>query len=223
MSVSKKILNLYAGIGGNRKLWDEIDEIEVTAVEWDEDIASIYQNHFPNDEVIVTDAHKYLEDHYDDGWDFVWSSPPCPTHSKIRRIHCLADEEKQGYVKPKYPNMKLYEEILFLEGYFEGKFCVENVESWYKPLVKPKKLQRHYFWTNFIVPKIKLENDKITGGSGGNIDFWEKHFGFDLSNYDLKSKKKQTILRNCVHPKLGKHILECAFKKKQLSLEDIND
>lgn len=34
-----KILNLYAGIGGNRKLWG--NEHEITAVELDPDIAAI--------------------------------------------------------------------------------------------------------------------------------------------------------------------------------------
>ena len=76
-----KILNLYAGIGGNRKLWG--DSHEITAVEIDKDIASIYQTHFPQDKVIVGDAHQYLLDHYKE-FDFIWSSPPCPTHSKAR-------------------------------------------------------------------------------------------------------------------------------------------
>ena len=35
-----KILNLYAGIGGNRKLWG--DEHEITAVEYDEATADVY-------------------------------------------------------------------------------------------------------------------------------------------------------------------------------------
>lgn len=34
-----KILNLYAGIGGNRKKWG--DDHEITAVELDEEIAAI--------------------------------------------------------------------------------------------------------------------------------------------------------------------------------------
>lgn len=34
-----KILNLYAGIGGNRALWENC---EVTAVELDEKIADVY-------------------------------------------------------------------------------------------------------------------------------------------------------------------------------------
>ena len=52
-----KILNLYAGVGGNRKMWD--NKHEVTAVENDPEIAKIYHDQFPNDKVIVSDAHKY--------------------------------------------------------------------------------------------------------------------------------------------------------------------
>ena len=73
-----KVLNLYAGIGGNRKLWG--DEHEITAVEYDAKIAKIYQDFFPNDTVIVGDAHQYLLEHYSE-FDFIWGSPPCPTHS----------------------------------------------------------------------------------------------------------------------------------------------
>ena len=64
-----KILNLYAGIGGNRKLWG--DQHKITAVEYDKDIAAIYKDFFPNDEVLVEDAHEYLLNHYKD-YDFIW-------------------------------------------------------------------------------------------------------------------------------------------------------
>ena len=76
-----KILNLYAGIGGNRKLWGE--EHKVTAIEYDEKIAEIYKENFPNDKVIVTDAHKYLLEHFRE-FDFIWASPPCPRDTKIK-------------------------------------------------------------------------------------------------------------------------------------------
>ena len=55
------MLNLYSGIGGNRKLWDNV---EVTAVEINSQIAKIYQDFFPKDKVVVGDAHKYLIEHY---------------------------------------------------------------------------------------------------------------------------------------------------------------
>lgn len=73
MSEKMKILNLYAGIGGNRKLWEGH---EVTAIEYNQDIANIYKDFFPDDSVIVADAHQYLLDHYKE-YDFIWSSPPC--------------------------------------------------------------------------------------------------------------------------------------------------
>jgi DNA (cytosine-5)-methyltransferase 1 len=78
-----KVLNLYACLGGNRYKWDEVAEeagieLQVTAVELDPELAKLYQERFPNDTVIVADAHQYLLDHYKE-FDFVWSSPPCPT------------------------------------------------------------------------------------------------------------------------------------------------
>ena len=133
-----KILNLYTGIGGNRKLWT--GDIEVTAVEIVPEIAKIYQDFFPNDIVIVTDAHQFLLEHYKE-FDFIWSSPPCPSHSRMRQLKNNCDESEK-----KYPDMKLYEEIIFLQSYFEGKFVVENVISFYEPLIKPFIYREHYYW-----------------------------------------------------------------------------
>ena len=66
-----KILNLYCGIGGNRKDWDKFAEennvkIEVTAVEYNESIADAYKQFFPGDKVIVGDAHQYLLENFRD-------------------------------------------------------------------------------------------------------------------------------------------------------------
>lgn len=57
-----KILNLYVCLGGNRYLWG--DEHDITAVELDPELARMYQERFPNDKVIIADAHQYLLDHY---------------------------------------------------------------------------------------------------------------------------------------------------------------
>jgi len=65
-----KILNLYAGIGGNRALWG--DEHQITAVEYDKKIADKYAILYPNDIVIVADAHQYLLDNYE-RFDFIWT------------------------------------------------------------------------------------------------------------------------------------------------------
>lgn len=81
-----KILNLYAGIGGNRKLWG--DEHEITAVENDPNIAKIYQEFFPNDTVIVGDAHKYLLEHYKE-FDFIgkiFQTPDMTQQNKDKEI-----------------------------------------------------------------------------------------------------------------------------------------
>jgi DNA (cytosine-5)-methyltransferase 1 len=72
-----KILNLYACLGGNRYKWDEVAkevnlQIEVTAVEYDAEIAKAYQERFPNDKVIVADAHEYLLQNFKN-FDFIWS------------------------------------------------------------------------------------------------------------------------------------------------------
>ena len=73
-----KILNLYSGIGGNRKLWG--DKHEITAVEIDPKIAEIYQDFYPNDTVIVGDAHEYLRQHFRE-FDFIWAcTPALPYH-----------------------------------------------------------------------------------------------------------------------------------------------
>lgn len=197
-----KILNLYAGIGGNRKLWG--DEHEITAVEWDENIAEIYKKNFPKDKVVIGDAHQYLLDHFRE-FDFIWTSPPCPTHSKVRKTLAIK-KKKDGTIyeqnKPVYPDMRLYEEILLLDGYFDGYYCVENVIPWYDPLIEPQKLGRHCFWSNFELPKIKFE----ARGSFDNTQELANKLGYDISNWSGVNKK--LLLRNCVEPEVGLYILE---------------
>lgn len=201
-----KVLNLYSGIGGNRKLWKNVD---VIAIEIDPKIAKIYQDFFPEDKVIVCDAHQYLLEHFEE-FDFVWSSPPCPSHSKVRRL--MSGGEQQN--KPIYPDMKLYEEILLLKHYFNGKWVVENVMAFYKPLIRPFELQRHWFWSNFPLTKKKFKSDNIRYG---NNKFRQDNLGFNLDKY--KDVDKTKVLRNCVLPKLGLHIFNMAFKEKQETLE----
>jgi len=201
-----KILNLYCGIGGNRKLWDNTHEI--TAIELDPKIAKIYQDFFPNDKVIVTDAHQYLLEHFQE-FDFIWSSPPCPSHSHIRKELGV---EASGQNEPIYPDMKLYEEILLLQGYYKGKWCIENVVSWYKPLIEPQEINKHYFWTNYYIrPMIKESRNHM-----GEINELERRKGFDLKGYVGIDKRK--ALRNCVEPETGLHVFNEAFKQNQTSL-----
>ena len=192
-----KILNLYAGIGGNRKLWG--DEHEITAVELDENIAKIYKELYSNDTVIIGDAHEFLKEHFSE-YDFIWSSPPCQTHSSFRQNICV----RYRGTKAEYPDMKLYQEIIFLQANAKCNWVVENVKPYYKPLIEPnKELQRHLFWCNFKINDKVFEKDNIRKAQ---IPDLEKIYGYDLSKYKLANKRQ--VLRNCVKPELGLHILQ---------------
>ena len=192
-----KILNLYAGIGGNRKLWG--DEHQITAVEYDPKIASVYADLWPHDEVIVGDAHEYLRVNFRE-YDFIWSSPPCQSHSSFR--HNL--RVRYGHSEPVFADMSLYEEILFLQHYAEGYWLVENVVPYYGALIEAQKVGRHLYWTNFDLPELPHLNDNIRGNN--KISDLENLHGFDLSDYRLPNKRQ--VLRNVVSPEIGLGILE---------------
>lgn len=176
-----KILNLYAGIGGNRKLWG--NKHDITAVEFDPNIAKIYQDNFPNDKVVIGDAHKYLLNNFQD-YDFIWASPPCPTHSRARFW---------GWSKkrPVLPDMTLYAIIIFFQNHFDGPWVVENVTPYYEPLIpSSRKIGRHLFWSNFYIPPLKHESSDIRKLSG--------------------TSEKDKWKRNAVDPEIGLHILNAA-------------
>jgi len=202
-----KILNLYAGIGGNRKLWG--DEHEITAIENVPEIAKIYQDFFPKDKVIIADAHQYLLDHYKE-FDFIWSSPPCPTHSDFAKLGALSEDYGRGnhLRKAKYPEMGLYQEVILLQHFYKGKWIVENVIPYYKPLIEPQIVQRHCFWANFLIHDIKIDADKI---KWGKVKEWQEKLGFNLEGN--KGIDKRKVLRNCVRPEIGLHIFQEAFRE----------
>jgi len=204
-----KILNLYAGIGGNRKLWG--DEHEITAVENVPEIAKIYQDFFPKDKVIVADAHQYLLDHYDE-FDFIWSSPPCPSHSRIN----FSTRRKLDF-----PDMKLYEEVIFLKHWFKGKWVVENVISYYDPLIKPQKTQKHYFWSNFDITRFNGERIKVRNDVGETCDVKMKAKGMLVKKWYNYKGDKRTLLNNAIEGELGLHIFNCAFNNKQTNINTL--
>lgn len=197
-----KILNLYAGIGGNRKLWG--DDHEITAVEMNESIAGVYRDYFPNDTVIVGDAHQYLLDHFSE-FDFIWSSPPCQSHTRMNDVVVARGQKAPGYI-----DMKLYQEIIFLQKWFKGKWIVENVKPYYTPLIPPMdSSDRHYYWANFRIGKHKIDKPKgFSAVTDQHIS--SKEYGFDLSGYKLTNRKDQ-VINNCVHPQTGLYILNCAM------------
>ena len=198
-----KILNLYACLGGNRYKWDEVTDVEVTAVELDPELARLYQERFPNDKVVVADAHQYLLDYYKE-FDFIWTSPPCPTHSKAR----YWGFGKNGK-KPIFPDMKLYEEIIFLEYHFKGKYVVENVNSYYEPMLNPKKRKRHMYWTNFLLPSILSDRNDTSLVQQSSIKALTEFHNYDFTKYKGEQRRLK-IARNLVDYEAGKTILETA-------------
>lgn len=217
-----KVLNLYACLGGNRYKWDEVAKegnfkLEVTAVELDPELAKLYQERFPNDKVVIADAHQYLLDHYKE-FDFTWTSPPCPTHSKAR----YWGFGKNG-LKPAYPDMKLYEEIIFLEYHFKGKYVVENVNPYYEPMLNPQARDRHTYWCNFKLPKeLSDRNDTKLVQSSRMQDLCDFH-DYDFRKYKGEQRLLK-IARNLVDYKAGETIFRTAMgleindKSNQLNL-----
>ena len=195
MTMKFRVLNLYAGIGGNRKLWGNCD---VTGVEHDSAIAEVYAKRFPNDKVVTGDALEYTEKHYSE-FDFIWASPPCQTHGQYR--HNVGVIGK-GF-GPVIPHMtSLYGLIMFLQTYFKGKWVVENVKPYYKPLLQPTfELQRHLFWANFTVLPRDFKKTKIRTKN--------KISDFDCAELvkTTKIKNKRQVLRNCVDAEIGAYIL----------------
>jgi DNA (cytosine-5)-methyltransferase 1 len=194
-----RVLNLYAGLGGNRKLWEGC---EVVAVESHEKIAEVYQRLHPEDDVVVGDAHEYLRQNFRD-FDFIWSSPPCPTHSRMAK----ATRHKNR----NYPDMGLYQEILFLQHFYKGDWVVENVKPFYDFLVPPTTtVGRHCFWSNyqFEAEDVKRPENFINlanlAGKKALMDWLDIHY--DENIYYKGNHCPAQILRNCVHPKLGLQI-----------------
>jgi DNA (cytosine-5)-methyltransferase 1 len=213
-----KILNLYAGIGGNRKNWDG-EKHDITAVEINQEIAEEYKRLHPEDEVVAADAHEYLKENYRE-FDFIWSSPPCPTHSWIRK----AGTKNEQY-DAEYPDMKLWQEIIFLKHYADRPWVVENVKPYYEEdvefdksdlFVKPQESARHYFWSNFNIPKVVLPEQNI---NKGNCEQWRKYLGMDVKR-DWGTIKERKVLRNAVHPKIGEAILK-ARNTRQTKLAEV--
>lgn len=208
-----KVLNLYSGLGGNRKKWPA--DIEVTAVEYMPDIAAFYQDQYPQDTVIVGDAHQYLLDNYMN-FDYIWSSVPCPDHSRARYWTSKGNPEK---VKPTYVDARLYQEITLLDKYFAGQWVVENVKPYYDYWIKPTiELGRHAFWSNYVIPQYHAIDADIQAGKRSE---WEALHGISLEGYKFQDRTDK-LLRNCVHPDLGLHVFESATQVNPSTIDQLS-
>ena len=218
-----KILNLFAGIGGNRTLWGT--QHQITAIENNEKIAEIYNKRFPTDEVIVDDAYEYFINNYEN-YDILWASPPCISHS--RNNYGL-----NGYVyknkrrKIQLPDLRLYSLILFCKHMFKGKYLIENVIPYYEPLIKPDFIRgRHMYWTNVDI--IFKQRTKEYIGSFGTyekkeiIEEYAAKRKISLSIFDgfnLGKYKQNQIIRDMILPEEGKYLLDCLIYNTQQKLE----
>lgn len=194
-----KVLNLYAGLGGNRALWPE--HANVTAVENDPKILAAYQRQYPGDHCVNGDAHIYLLEHLHE-YDFVWSSPPCQTHSTLGRA-----------AKRRYPDFRLYEEIHLLENEFRGPWAVENVVPWYRPLKPPTfKVGRHLFWASafaMIQDEPSPPNFANLGTMAGRARLLD-WLGLTIPEviYYQGNHCPSQVVRNCVHPAVGRRVFD---------------
>jgi len=196
------VLNLYAGLGGNRKYWRDVN---VTAIEYDHKIANIYKTLYPEDIVLVCDAHEYLLKNFQ-RFDFIWSSPPCQSHSKMIR----SGKNR----KPRYPDMSLYEEILFLKHNFKGLWVVENVKPYYQQLIESKEVGRHLFWSNFDIKCTDIKSPKgfINKTNTEGAEALKEWLGikYEGNIYYEKNHCPSQVLRNCVHPRIGEQVFNSA-------------
>jgi len=198
-----KVLNLYACLGGNRYKWTDC---EVTAVELDPEAARLYKERFPNDIIIIADAHQYLLDHFKE-FDFIWSSPPCPSHSRARYWN---SSNYDTTTQPIYPDLKLYEEILFLQHYYRnGKFVVENVIPYYEPLISAQKRGRHLYWTNFILPNELNDRSFAISQQKNELKELCKFHDYDFNKYTGEQSVVK-MARNLVDYEAGLTIFNVA-------------
>ncbi len=221
-----KILNLFAGIGGNRRLWG--DDHEIIAIEKDERIAEVYKRFYSNDIVIIADVLDWLNSAVNHmnllTFDFIWASPPCTTHTGMPRL----ERHFQRYV----PDLtSLFGIMYFFDifKYYGGehiRYVIENVRTWYTPPRPAEvKLGRHHFWSNFRIPhkEFKLhykDDDKEYRTLGGkDILKYYNHPNFAWQKGDWM--KKRQVIRNMVDPDIGKYILELAtITKKRIMRRD---
>lgn len=207
-----KVLNLYCGVGGNRKLWP--DSWEVTAVDAFDKVLDVYHDNFPGDVVVEQDCRTYLTNLRKSGelnsFDAVWSSPPCQSHSKMVKA-------TRHNVHP-FPDMTLYEEIIFFQHRYKGEWVVENVQPYYSPLIEPSAVVgRHLFWTSggdlSTVTDVKRPANFINTANLAGMRQLQDWLGIHYQTpiyYDGNHCPCQ-VLRNAVHPELGKQVAEKVF------------
>lgn len=218
-----KILNLFAGLGGNRVGFSltsagldpstaepsasatpraDLTDLSFTAIELDEKTAAVYKTRFPQDEVIVADAYDYIIKHYTE-FDFIWASPPCQTHSRARVGSVLG-----GKTPAVLPDFKLYSLIAFLQTHAKGTlWVIENVIPYYKPLTQPTaRIGKHLFWANFEISALDLARHAKTKHDDKRVSDFK-----DFSLKPFKLTNARQAVRNQVDTEIAAHVFRCAL------------
>ena len=210
-----KILNLYAGLGGNRlgfeKFYTERGiDIEVTAVEQNADVAAYYQKRFPQDEIFLCNVKDFIEKKENLkkilSSDLIWGSPPCQSHSRV------VLPNKNRFLK--MPNMHLYRLIILLMQ-LDMPWIVENVYPFYhkhiSELFLPQTfVERHAFWTNQEIQKRKYSIGKGIIIENAKVSELEAYHDIYLG----KLTNKRQYLRNCINWRTTMKVLEMLQQKK---------
>lgn len=211
-----KILNLYAGLGGNRFLWDNV---EVTAIEHDPVIAALYSKRFPKDLVLEEEVFQTLRaKEFSLDFDLIWASPPCQSHSQMMKF------PQSKTLRIPFPKLtEIYGLLIWLERYYTGAFVIENVQPYYKLLIPPTiRLGRHYFWSNFPIPKKQFGNPgkghgKLRGIIRTNThELIKQNQLEDIEKELLGIPRRDRLMRNCVDPRIGQHILSALRQNPSL-------
>jgi DNA (cytosine-5)-methyltransferase 1 len=109
--------------------------------------------------------------------------------------------------------MSLYEEIIFLQTYHKGNWVVENVVPYYTPLIQPtRRIGRHLFWSNFdfMADDVKRPKNFIASNGQASAEDLKQWLGISYAGnlyYDGRHCPAQ-VLRNAVHPEIGRQIFE---------------
>ena len=200
-----RLYNGCAGFGANTHLLDR-NKYHITHVEMYEDIAIINQKLHKEDIVIIGDAYQYFQENHTN-FDVAWFSPNCQSHSRMVKA--------TKHNVNKIPDMTgIYGLMVFLKHFYKGDWIIENVVPFYKPLVDPSlRVGRHIFWSNkelFGIEDIKRPKGFINKTTIEGANELKKWLGLDFEGYVYYKGNHcpAQTLRNCIHPLLGKQIIE---------------
>jgi DNA (cytosine-5)-methyltransferase 1 len=210
-----KVMNAYCGLGGNRAAWP--DYVKVTAIDTNEECLRVYADRFPQDEIVLDDAHSYILDHHEEYQDgLLWTSPPCQSHGRMMKA--------SRHDTKKYFDASLWQEIVLLQHFHTGKWVVENTRSYYEPLYPAQSVGRHQFWANFLIraQDVHMPDDFIFLGTVADTqklkDFHNCQYEGNIYMPDGNGGKNHCpgqALRNMVPYQVGLDVFNSAMDDSQ--------